>query len=226
MYWKIAKRISFVFGLFIGIVILYLCIAWSCSYISVRGEDDKQRGEIEIYLLTNGVHTDIVMPVRSELIDWSYLFSFENTVSKDSTHNFIAVGWGDKGFYMEIPEWSDLTMRIALRAVLGMGTSALHVTYYKHMKEDDDCVKVLISENQYKRLIEYIQNSRQTDVDGNSLYIETDAQYGPHDSFYEAKRRYSFYYTCNTWANNALKHAGQKSALWTLDCQGIFRHYR
>ena len=223
---KIAKKAGIVFGLFSGIIFLYLLTAWGCSYISISGEDDQQRGEVEIYLLTNGVHTDIVMPVRADLVDWHRIFPFENTISKDSTYRFVAVGWGDKSFYMEIPEWSDLTLGIALRAAFGISTSALHVTYYKQMIENRDCIKVLISGNQYKRLVEYIQDSRQVDECGNSLYIETDAQYGLHDSFYEAKRRYSFFYTCNTWANNALKYSGQKAALWTLHYQGIFNHYR
>ena len=223
---KIAKRTGIGIGIFVGIVILYLLVAWGCSFITIPGEEDQQRGEVEIYLLTNGVHTDIVMPVRSDLIDWSQIFPFDNTNSKKSDLQFIAVGWGDKGFYMEIPEWSDLTLRIALRAAFGLDSSALHITYYRQMIEDRDCVKVPISGDQYQRLVTYIMNSRQTDVTGNSLYIETDAQYGANDSFYEAKRRYRFYYTCNTWANNALKHSGQKGALWTLDYQGIFRHYR
>lgn len=226
MILKIARRTGAGIGIFIGIVILYVLIAWGCSFITIPGEKDPQRGEVEIYLLTNGVHTDIVMPVRSDLVDWSQIFPFDNTNSKRSDLQFIAAGWGDKGFYMEIPEWSDLTLRIALRAALGLDSSALHITYYRQMIEDRDCVKVPISKDQYQRLITYIMNSRQTDEAGNSLYIETDAQYGANDSFYEAKRRYRFYYTCNTWANNALKYSGQKGALWTLDYQGIFRHYR
>lgn len=226
MIWKIVKKAGIGLGIFIGVLALYLLVAWSCSHISVSAEKDEQKGEIAIYLLTNGVHSDIVMPVRTGLVDWSHFFPFENIISQDTTYRFVAVGWGDKGFYMEIPEWSDLTLGIALKAGLGLGTSALHVTYYKRMTEDDDCVKILITESQYQRLIQYIQDSRQTDVNGNSIYIETDAQYGVTDSFYEAKRRYSIFYTCNTWTNNALKNAGQKGALWTLDCQGIFRHYR
>ena len=94
------------------------------------------------------------------------------------------------------------------------------------MIEDDNCVKILISKNQYKRLIKYILDSRKTDEDGHSIYIDTDAQYDVNDSFYEAKRRYSFFYTCNTWTNNALKHSGQKRALWALSSESVFRHYR
>ncbi|MFP3836064.1 DUF2459 domain-containing protein, partial [Chryseobacterium sp. SIMBA_028] len=47
-----------------------------------------------------------------------------------------------------------------------------------------------------------------------------------NDAFYDAKGTYSFFYTCNTWANNALKAAGQKAALWTPSDFGIFQHYK
>ena len=223
---KILKRTGIGFGIFVGIVALYMLTVWTCARITISGEKDELRGEIEIYILTNGKHTDIVMPVRSELIDWSNIFPFDDTINKDTTMCFAAIGWGDKGFYMEIEDWSELTARIALRAAFGISASALHVTYYRWMIEDDDCVKIPISKNQYQRLIDYILESRKTDKEGRSLYIETDAQYDVNDSFYEAKRRYSFFYTCNTWANNALKLSGQKGALWTLDCEGVFRHYR
>ena len=43
--------------------------------------------------------------------------------------------------------------------------------------------------------------------------------------FYEAKGSYSLFYTCNSWANQALKAANQKAALHTLTDTGIFRHY-
>ena len=46
------------------------------------------------------------------------------------------------------------------------------------------------------------------------------------NSFYEAKGSYSFFYTCNTWANNGLKAMGQKAALWTPSDFGIFQHYK
>ena len=50
--------------------------------------------------------------------------------------------------------------------------------------------------------------------------------YGQKDAFYEAKGSYSLFYTCNTWANNALKAANQKASLWTVYDKGIFCHYK
>ena len=60
---------------------------------------------------------------------------------------------------------------------------------------------------------------------GKVIFIPTDAVYGINDAFYDAKGKYSFFETCNTWANDGLKEAGQKAALWTPSDLGIFQHY-
>ena len=59
----------------------------------------------------------------------------------------------------------------------------------------------------------------------NNFELIPHAYYGNHDSFYEAKGNYSLFFTCNTWANNALKSAGLRTCLWTPFDKGIFYHY-
>jgi len=56
--------------------------------------------------------------------------------------------------------------------------------------------------------------------------IEKDANYGKNDVFYEARGRYHMFFTCNTWANNALKKSGLPAALWAPFDKGIFYQYR
>ncbi|MBF6607522.1 MAG: DUF2459 domain-containing protein, partial [Flavobacterium sp.] len=73
-------------------------------------------------------------------------------------------------------------------------------------------------------LAEFIRASFTTDSQGNTILVA--GSYGNTDSFYDAHGRYNLFYTCNSWANNALKAARQKAALWSLTDSGIFRHYR
>ena len=93
------------------------------------------------------------------------------------------------------------------------------------MKETNLCKKVLVSEEEYKKIVVFIENSFQSDGE-QFLKIDTDAVYGKNDAFYEAKGSYSLFFTCNTWANNALKAANQKAALWTPTDKGILCHYQ
>ena len=94
------------------------------------------------------------------------------------------------------------------------------------MKEGDDCKMIMISRNQYKNLVKYVEDKFDRDQNGNFILIPTNAVYSDNDAFYDAKGTYSFLYTCNTWSNNALKAAGQKAALWTPSDFGIFQHYK
>ena len=222
---KLLKIIGKVLAIIIGLISLYLLSAFCLSKITVEREANT-KSEIPIYILTNGVHTDIVVPTRSEQIDWSKMVEFSNTQLTDTTFQYLALGWGDKGFYLETPEWSDLKASVAFNAMFGLGASAMHATYYSSLKENESCKKIMIGKDQYTRLIKYIQKSFQEDMSGHFLNIKTTANYGKSDAFYEANERYSLFHTCNTWANNALKSCGQKCCLWTAFDTGIFRKYQ
>jgi uncharacterized protein (TIGR02117 family) len=215
--WAILGLISF--------LVLYVVAALSISKISVNADVAQKDKAIEIFILSNGVHTDIVVPVKNELKDWSKEIRFHQTKSKDSLVNYVAFGWGDKGFYLNTPEWSDLKASTALNAAFGLSSSAMHTTFYKNMQENASCKKIKISAEEYQKLVTYISESFECDSSKRVQWI-SNYSYGKRDAFYEAKGSYNLFYTCNTWANNALKIANQKASLWTVTDTGIFCHYQ
>lgn len=221
---KYLKIIAKIILAFVAIILLYIIAAFILSSITVGGDENNKR-EVAIYILTNGVHTDIVVPTLSEQIDWSQEIKFENTVSKNSGFRYLAIGWGDRGFYLETPRWEDLKFSVAFKATFGLGKSAMHTTYYSRMVESERCRKIMISKEQYARLIEYISGSLARDSSGEVMPIITSAQYGKNDAFYNAKGHFSLLNSCNTWANRALKVSGQKACLWTPFKDGIFWKY-
>lgn len=210
----------------IALVAVYIIFAFAIPYIKVPAENVSEPKTIEAYILTNGVHTDIVVPIKSKQYDWSKEIRFENTTSKKTDFNYLSIGWGDKGFYLDTPEWADLKVSTAFKAAFSLGESAMHCTFYKDMKEGEDCKKLMLTEKQYAKLIEFVNKKFDRDENGQLKLITTEAVYTDHDSFYDANGSYSFLYTCNTWTNNALKAAGQKAALWTPSDFGIFQHYK
>ncbi len=217
MGWTVLGIISF--------LVLYVVLALLISKISVNSDVSQENKKIEIFILSNGVHTDIVVPIKNEFKDWSKEIRFQQTKSKDSLINYLAFGWGDKGFYLNTPEWSDLKASTAFKAAFGLSTSAMHTTFYKKMKEDVDCKKIKISDDEYQKLITYISESFNRDTYKNVQWISGNS-YGNRDAFYEANGSYNLFYTCNTWANNALKAANQKASLWTVTDTGIFCQYQ
>lgn len=222
---KTIKKIFKYICLFLLALITYGLLVSLLSFIPVNTNQFAiDEPKVEIFILSNGVHTDIVVPVKNDTFDWSKQIKFEHTKAKDSTAKYLAMGWGDRGFYLETPTWADLKVSTALKATTGLSSSALHTTFYKSMKEDTYCKKIQISTIEYQNLVLFINESFETKSD-EKIKIETDAVYGKNDIFYEAKGSYSLFYTCNTWANQALKSANQKAALHTLTDTGIFRHY-
>jgi uncharacterized protein (TIGR02117 family) len=222
---KTIKKTFKYIGLFLLALISYGVLVTLMSYIPVNNNKfavDEQK--VDIFILSNGVHADVVVPVKNEYYDWSKQIKFEHTKAKDATAKYVAMGWGDRGFYLETPTWADLKVSTALKATTGLSSSALHTTFYKSIKEDAYCKKISISTLEYQNLVVFITDSFET-KSGENIKIETDAVYGKNDIFYEAKGSYSLFYTCNSWANQALKSANQKAALHTLTDTGIFRHY-
>lgn len=212
------------FGIF-SFLALYVTAVLLISRITVNSTIDKidEQNAIPIYILSNGVHTDIVVPIVSEVKDWRKEIQFDQTESNDTLAKFVAFGWGDKGFYLDTPEWSDLKASTALKAIFGVSSSAMHTTFFKQLREGEDCKRILVSKENYQKLVNYISESFNNPE--NPEWIEGHS-YGKKDAFYEAKGSYSLFYTCNTWANCALKAANQKASLWTIYDKGIFYHYQ
>lgn len=208
----------------IGFFLLYIIAAFTLPYISVNDNAPKNgKDGYFIYVLSNGVHTDLVLPINNETKDWTQQLSFEHTPSKDSAMKYVAFGWGDKGFYLETPTWADLKAKTAINAMFFMSTSAMHVTFHKEMQEGELCKRIWISKDNYQSLVAYIDSSFQHN--NGYIYIPNHA-YEQNDGFYEAKGTYNLFYTCNTWANDGLKAARLKACLWTPQDKGILYHYQ
>ncbi|WP_304198334.1 TIGR02117 family protein [Flavobacterium alvei] len=225
---SVKKSLKIIGWILLGIIsffVLYVISALSISKISVNSDVSQKDKPIEIFILSNGVHTDIVVPIKNDIKDWSKEIRFQQTKSKDSLVNYLAMGWGDKGFYLNTPEWSDLKASTAFNAAFGLSSSAMHTTFYKNIKEGADCKKIKISVEEYQKLIIYISESFKLGSNKNIQWI-SGYTYGNSDAFYEANGSYNLFFTCNTWANNALKSANQKASLWTVTDTGIFFQYQ
>jgi uncharacterized protein (TIGR02117 family) len=176
-----------------------------------------------MYVLSNGVHTDLVLPVTTKSVNWEHFFPFENTRGKIQSANWIAFGWGDKGFYLNTPTWGDLTFSTAFKSTFGLSSSALHVTYYDSIKKSNLAHKLTISENDYQKLSVFVKNTMVKEK-GKAKWIPTDAVYGDRDAFYDAKGNYNLFYNCNTWVIDGLDEANQQTCFWTPLSEPILHH--
>lgn len=215
-------------GLFVlsGVLMFYYVAGKVLGSIEVEPKRSAVLGEktVTCYLKSNGVHTDIVLPIKSDTFDWGAFINQDFNKKTLEKPRFLAFGWGDKGFYLNTPTWGDLTVSTAVKAGFGLSSSAMHVTYYSGINETENCVKIKLSEYQYGKLVKNIQKkfgTRQAQL----LPISTDQNYGAHDAFYEARGKYSIFNTCNVWVSSVLKESGIKAGWWTPFSQEVLSHY-
>ena len=180
----ILKTLKYLAYSILGLVVfllLYLLSAVVLSRIEVNTQEASTEGET-IWVLSNGAHTDIIMPVKNDLFDWQNIVSQQDTQGKGQSP-YIALGWGCRKFYLETPTWADLKFTTAFQAVTGQGGTLMHATFYEEIPSSDMIAALSVSQAQYKKLVEHIS---QTFVlkGGKALLVPTDAVYGDTDAFY------------------------------------------
>jgi len=206
-------------------LIFYFGVEFILSSITCKGDKGAPR-EMYIYLQTNGVHTDLVLPTKNKILNWNKLIDINTTKAKDTTAKFVAIGWGDKGFYLETPSWAELKLSTAAKAAFGLSSTAMHCTFYTKLVETEDRKKIFLSYKQYKRLLKFILESFEWTDSEETVLVNTKVRYDEYDTFYEATGRYSLFKTCNTWTNQALKRAGVPSAFWAAFESRVMKKYR
>ena len=205
-------------------VIVYQVMALIGSLIPVNSNFETKNANIEIYLYKQDMHTDILLPVHSKIINWDSIFKPKHTLSNPQNSEFIGFGWGDLNFYRNTPQWEYLKLNVAFKALFLKSQSALHTRFYQKVAVSENLVKISVSEDQYKKLTEYILET--VNAENNSeIQPVSDLNYYQNDAFYLAETSFHLFKTCNTWTNSALKASGLKACLWTPFPQGIFYQY-
>lgn len=213
---KILIKILKWFLYFLLIPISYFIISLVLTYISVNTSTmniDKSR---EVYLGTNGIHLNIIIPYKYLSPELKkYLVYTEH-------EKYFSFGWGDENFYLNTPTWDDLTFANACKALFLKSTTLIHLTRYTQIRSS--WTKVELSKTEIDKLTTFISSSFMKDINGNKIIL-VNAGYSTNDNFYKALGSYSCFNTCNTWVNDAFKESGLKSCLWTPFDFGLIAKY-
>jgi len=208
-------------GIFFGLIFLYALVAIILGIIPINSNVENEKGSIPIYVSTNGVHSDFILPTEYLPFDLD-TFSQENQFAKNA--QFVAFGWGDKGFYLEVPTWDKIQSQIVFDALFFRSTTAIHVTFLNYFPQESEfCKKLYINEKQAQILANYIAESFEKNTQ-NQVQILKGKGYGKKDEFYEANGTYSFLNTCNVWTNTGLQKMGIRTAVWSPFDKAIFWH--
>jgi len=210
---------------FLGLIFLYLFIALQLTIFPANEDYKPPTSGIAIYIVSNNVHTDFVLPVHTSLKDWGKDFPIAGFNYVDSTFKYISFGWGDKEFYLNTPTWSDFKLDIAVKALFFSSASLMHIIYLKNSPEENDLSKkILITKEQYRILINYLEHSFIKDKNGKYVPINVPFK-SSNENYYESGKSYNFINTCNNWTNQGIKLMGIKTATWAPFDRCILYHF-
>ncbi|MFV0541412.1 MAG: DUF2459 domain-containing protein [Aestuariibaculum sp.] len=214
---RIAKKTLKYVLYFLLVPIVYLVISLILTIITINRDKKIQNFDKTIYLNTNGVHLDIILPKNN--IDSLVLFGIKHF----ETENYLAFGWGDENFYINTPTWTDLTIKNAFKAMFLKSPTLVHITRYNDMHEN--WVEIKVNDTELKKLNAYLLKTFKTDLNGMKIILENKG-YSLSDDFYKAKGSYSCFNTCNSWVNTGFKESGLKACFWTPFDFGLLNKYK
>ena len=169
---------------------------------------------VTIYVETNGVHTDLVVPVAIAGVDWRDLIRPEDIADpRYAGFDHLAIGWGEATFYLETPTWADVRPMTVLRAALGSDRTLVHVEHLPEPSVGPDVRRIVLREEEYRRLATFIRASFAPVQPGQRPRIFRG--YAAYDAFYSGSGRYDALMTCNAWTGAALRAAGVRVGRWT-----------
>ena len=197
------------------LIFTYLLFAVIFSILPTHPPKQSCSSEKNVFISSNGVHLDIIIPVN-------YLEEkFINELNILPGTKYVAFGWGDREFYIKTPEWSDLTLPVAFKALFLRSKTAMHVTCYKN--HYDLWKKIDLCRWQIDSLNSYIENSFEKTKKEKLIKLSFPG-YSNYDIFFNANGSFSIFKTCNVWTNNALKKIEMKTSVWSPFTFGVLYH--
>jgi uncharacterized protein (TIGR02117 family) len=205
-----------------AVPMLYIAAALIGSLAPVNRDWTEPDEGITIYLADNGIHADLVLPVRAAGLDWEQYLSRVDVASAPPGAQWIAFGAGERRVYLDTPTWWDLTPRTVWAALTG-GTRVMHVSWVADPTYSARAIR--LRPHEYRRLWAAIRAEFDRDSSGRVRQIDHPG-YGPTDAFYDGLGKASAINTCNTWAADRLRIAGVRTSLWSPFVDGLVWRYR
>ena len=201
---------------------LYLLAALFGSVLPANRSWHEPPEGTKVYLADNGIHSDIVMPVNAQGLDWGPFIPTRDFAAADPNAGWIAFGSGEERIYLNTPTWWDITPRTIWSALAG-GRRVMHVEYVSDPRYA--VREIRLRPEEYRRLWAAIRADFTLDANGRPLRIANPG-YGCCDAFYRATGKANAIRTCNSWLADRLRLAGIKTSLWPPFVQGLVWRYR
>ena len=173
---------------------------------------------VTIWVEDNGIHTGLVLPKVAAGVDLRGDFPTADLRQPGyGGHDHVAIGWGDRAFYIGTPTWWDVRPMTVMAAALGSDATVLHVEHVARPVAGERMRAVVLREEEYRRLVARVRATRKAGAAAHG--------YAGYDAFYPARGRYSAVRTCNAWTGEVLAEAGVRVGRWTPFPSGVMRWF-
>jgi uncharacterized protein (TIGR02117 family) len=195
--------------------VAFIFLIMTGSLVPVNRDFRQTPDGIPIFVVSNGLHTDVVLPLRepSTGLDWLQELHQPALTAQFTQYQYVAFGWGNEGFYLGSMGGKFPGPKAVLGALFPSRT-LMHVDFYRGTpKAGERVVPLRISPEQYRRLTSYVRSSFAAPDSLGQYPLRLPRGYSSEDFFFRGRGRYHALRTCNDWTNQGLKQAGIRAAL-------------
>lgn len=151
-----------------------------------------------VYLVSNGVHINLVLPVHNDIADW------RDRLPENDHGDWVYIGWGSRSFYTQAPAWGDLTVPLAAKALLWDDSVLFVRSAAAPLPGSGQVRKIRLTAAQYRQLSADIRRQ-----------FAADTPLPGYPYFYAARGAYQPLQTCNEWVRRRLQPIGVTVPLWS-----------
>lgn len=207
---------------FLALPALYLAAALIGSLVPVNRDWREPQEGITVYIADNGIHADLVMPLKAQGLDWSAVVPPREIASEQPADRWISFGSGEERVYLDTPTWWDITPRTIFSALAG-GRRVMHVEYVP--SPNYAAREIRLRPDEYRRLWAAVRADFELNSGGRPQRLDHPG-YGCCDAFYRAVGKESAFKTCNSSVARWLRLAGVETSLWPPFVEGLIWRYR
>lgn len=201
---------------------LYVLGAFLGAAISVNRQWREPDRGVTVYIASNGIHADLILPREAGGLDWGPVVPTTDFRGAPRNARWVSFGAGERNVYLNTPTWADLTLRTAVHALTG-GERVMHVEWIADPSFASRAIRLRPEE--YRRLWTAVRSEFRLDPAGRPIRLAHPG-YTPADRFYQGVGKTSAIDTCNQWVAGRLRLAGVKAPLWSPFTGGLMARYR
>ncbi|SDY89084.1 TIGR02117 family protein [Hymenobacter psychrophilus] len=195
--------------------VAFIFLLMTGAAVPVNRQFRQTPGGVPVFVVSNGIHTDLVLPVRDPQTghNWLAQLNQPTLTARFGRYRYVGFGWGNEGFFLGSMGGRTPGPGAVVWALLPSKT-LVHASFYPTAPDSGAWVVPLqVSAAQYQRLVAHVRAALAAPDSVGRQPLRQATGYGAADFFFRARGRYHALRTCNDWTTRGLRRAGIRAPL-------------